>query len=772
MSLHNAMRTAGFEPPKHISTGQTVRFSTNGKCFDLSGWVYLFPDEQGAVFGCWRSGEQYTWQAARDKPLSEAEQAEFKRKVAACKEAAIIEKEAMYKQAAEKARIEFEAASPAPESHQYLMRKGIRPNMARVDINGALLIPVYSSDNQIQSLQRIAPDGKKRFTKGGKMRSGHVWLGEPEDGAKLLLAEGFATSDTLYRATGYAVCVCFSAGNLRNVAEVLRKRYTKATLIIAGDDDTQTEGNPGRTKATEAAQAVAGIAVFPANGGDFNDLEQVEGLDAVRGYFNLVQLPAIQVTFNKPVLSGTDARDGTDNTRPLTELGNALRLIDAHSGSCHYVHDAKAWLHWNGGAWSWDVEGATVCRLAARLPEQIYSEGCLHLAEAVHFAKWSRVSQKERTILATVSLLQNFEQIRLPLSLVDADLFKVGFDNARQVLDLRTGQARPAEQADFITKSLNVTSMGESSKAIRWQAFLNQIFNDDAELIDWVKRWCGYMLSGSTSEQIFVFCFGLGSNGKSKLADLLRYLLGDYARAISSDTLTEAKRAAGSATPDLAELIGARLAMSAETEDGAALAESLVKSLVSGDTMAVRKLYAAPVQFTPQFKLMILGNHKPVIRGNDYGIWRRVRLIPFNRTFKPEERDSALLDKLKAESAHILAWMVEGCLDWQRRGLADVPATIRQATGEYQEEQDFIGRWLSECCKLSPSSEATSTEIYANYKNWCMDNGLKPSSSIALGRRLSDRGLSPMKQRGVRGWAGIAVINTACSVGYRTASGR
>jgi phage/plasmid-associated DNA primase len=107
--------------------------------------------------------------------------------------------------------------------------------------------------------------------------------------------------------------------------------------------------------------------------------------------------------------------------------------------------------------------------------------------------------------------------------------------------------------------------------------------------------------------------------------------------------------------------------------------------------MTVRKLYTAPVQFTPQFKLMMLGNHKPVIRGSDYGIWRR--------TFKPEERDPALLDKLKAEAPHILAWLGEGCLDWQRRGLADVPATIKQATGEYQEEQDLMGRWLAECCK-------------------------------------------------------------------------
>lgn len=771
-TLYDAMRAAGFEPPDNINAGQTLRFSTNGKSTDKAGWVFKFADGKGATFGCNRTGERHTWQEARDKPFNEAEQAKFKRDCIAANKAWKLEKEADYQQAAAKALTEWEASALAPESHPYLVRKGIRPYMARVDSHGSLLIPVYGLVGQLQSLQRIAPNGQKRFIKGGKMRGGHVWIGNPENGATLLLCEGFATADSLNRATGSAVCVCFSSGNLRCIAETMRKRYPKATFIIAGDDDTETEGNPGRAKATEAAQAVAGTAVFPADGGDFNDLEQSDGLDVVRNHFKVMQLPIAQILFNTPALSGTDSRDGTDSTRPLSELGNAERLLDAHDGNIHFIHDAKAWLHWRGSAWVWDVDGAAVRGLATLLPQQIYNEGGLHLADAEYFAKWSRTSQKERTVLATVSLLQDFDQVRLSLSSVDADLFKVGFDHAKQVLDLRTGRARPARQDDLVTKSLSVDRIGEASKAVRWRDFLTQIFGNDAELIDWVKRWCGYMLTGSTAEQIFIFCFGLGANGKSVLGDILRYILCDYARAIASETLTESKRAAGSATPDLAELVGARMAMSAETEDGAALAESLIKSLVSGDTMTVRKLYTAPVQFTPQFKLMMLGNHKPIIKGNDHGIWRRVRLIPFRRTFKPEERDAALSDKLKAEAPHILAWMVEGCIDWQKRGLKDTPVTIQQATDSYQEEQDLIGSWLSECCKLSPSSEASSTEIYANYKNWCMDNGLRPASSVGLSRRLSERGFCSRKSNGARLWAGLSVGNSNYSDNYRTASGR
>jgi len=772
-SLRDSMQAAGFDPPDNILAGKTTRFSTNGKRSDSSGWVHLFPDEQGAAFGCWRSGSSHIWQAKRDKPLNEAEQATFKRKIKAARKAAHEEREAGYKQAACNVLREWEAASPADESHQYLRRKGIQAHMARTDSNGLLLVPVYGANGEFQSLQRIAPDGQKRFYSGGRMRHGHAWLGEPKNGATLLLCEGFATADSLHRATGYAVCVCFSAGNLRSVAEHVRKRYTQARLLICGDDDTDTEGNPGRAKATEAAQAVAASVVFPPNGGDFNDLAQADGLDAVRLEIEQAfkELPTIQTAFAVPALSGTDVRDGTESTRPLSELGNATRLLDAHGGNVHYVHDAKAWLHWRDGAWIWDLDGATIRGLAARLPQHIYNEGGLHIADAQHFAKWARTSQKERTIDAAVSLLMDFDAVRLPLSLVDADLFRLGLDGGRVRLDLRTGTTRPATQSDFITKSLSVKHLGESTKAERWLSFLEQIFGSDAELIDWIKRWCGYMLTGSTSEQVFVFCYGLGANGKSVLADTIRFILGDYARAIASETLTEAKRQAGGATPDLAELIGARLAMSSETEDGAALAESLIKSLVAGDTMTVRPLYRPPIQFTPQFKLMMLGNHKPVIKGNDYGIWRRVRLIPFNRTFKPEERDPNLIAKLRAEAPHILAWMVEGCIEWQKRGLADVPAVIKQATGDYQEEQDLIGRWLAECCRLSPSLETSSTEIYSNYKQWCIDNGLRPASNVSLGRRMGERGFSSRPSNGKTLWAGLGVVDADYADGYRKASG-
>jgi P4 family phage/plasmid primase-like protien len=171
--------------------------------------------------------------------------------------------------------------------------------------------------------------------------------------------------------------------------------------------------------------------------------------------------------------------------------------------------------------------------------------------------------------------------------------------------------------------------------------------------------------------------------------------------------------------------------------------------------MAVRALYAAPIQFTPNFKLLMAGNHKPIVRGNDNGIWRRIRLVPFNRTFSPVERDPLLLAKLKAEAPHILAWMVAGCIEWQHQGLADTPDTIGSATEEYREDQDITGRWLEECTMRDPHGEETTGDLYASYSGWCLDNGLRPASTVVLGRRLSERGCIGRKSGGKRLWRGL-----------------
>lgn len=468
--------------------------------------------------------------------------------------------------------------------------------------------------------------------------------------------------------------------------------------------------------------------------------------------------PASVALFDAPALSVADVRDGTTTTRPLTELGNAQRLADMHGNAIRYVPEAKGWLWHDGTAWVWDLSGAHTRTLAAALARQIYREGsCVDMTQAEHCAKWARKSQTAQVINNALSLLSNQSRIRISLNQIDADPWIVGYDHARHVIDLRTGTARPATAADYVTKSLAPCTIGTPAMAVRWLAFLDQIFNDDAELIDWMQRWCGYALTGMTSEQVFLFFFGCGANGKSVFAETIRHIMGDYSRTVSSETLTETKRHAGGASPDIADLMGARLALTTETEDGSALAESLVKVITGGDAITTRKLYCEPVTFTPSFKLLMLGNHRPIIRGTDHGIWRRVRLVPFNRTFTEQERDPQLLETLKAESAHILAWMIEGCLAWQRRGLSDVPGIVAAQTADYRAEQDLIGQWLADCTTADRASEVETGEFYNSYRMWAMNAGLHPASKVSISRRLSERGFVQRQSHGRRLWCGIAL---------------
>lgn len=299
VTLHDAMISEGFNPPEQIYPGKTIRFPTNGKPSDTSGWITMFPDEQGAVFGCWRSGEKHTWQAKSNKTFTREERIEFKRNAELAKEVANKEREETYKLAAIKASKEWWSSNPVDNTHLYLQSKGIDPNIARVDGNGCLLIPVYGDDNELQSLQRIAQDGAKRFFTGGCIAGGHLWIGEPKNGSTLLLSESFSTSSSLHQATGYAVCISFSASNLPAIAEMIHKQYPDSKKLVCGDDDTHLTINTGRINANSAANIANCKAVFPPNNNDFNDMAQADGLDAVRDFINKSLSEIVIDTINK-----------------------------------------------------------------------------------------------------------------------------------------------------------------------------------------------------------------------------------------------------------------------------------------------------------------------------------------------------------------------------------------------------------------------------------------------------------------------------------------
>ena len=271
--LCDAIRAVGYEPPSNIAVGKVTRFSTNGKRNDRSGWVHVFDDGKGAVFGCWRSGEQHQWFEKRDYVSDIHEQEAMRQQFEEAKRKAIAERDAAYAVAAKEAQVLFDNAVPVA-SHDYLTNKGIRPNMARV-FGGKLIIPVYGSDGEIQSVQSIFSDGAKRFHSGGKMAGGHCWIGDPVESETLLIAEGFATADSLHQATKLAVCIAFNAGNLKPVTQMLASQYIGKKIVICADNDIS---GVGINKAKECGVDI----VLPTIDGDFNDMMSEKGIDAVR----------------------------------------------------------------------------------------------------------------------------------------------------------------------------------------------------------------------------------------------------------------------------------------------------------------------------------------------------------------------------------------------------------------------------------------------------------------------------------------------------------
>jgi len=464
---------------------------------------------------------------------------------------------------------------------------------------------------------------------------------------------------------------------------------------------------------------------------------------------------------------GWGIRHGRGEIRALTEVGNGDRLKQLVGDRARFVPEVGLLLLWEDGRWTGDEGNARITQLTKQLSTVLYQEAQELLTsgegdDAKKVVDWALKSQTVKMIDSTIELLSREPALRVSVTSLDANPQLIGFDGGRQVIDLETGQARRAVPTDYITKSLGITELGDAAKAVTWCRYLDDVFESDKELIDWIQRRCGYLLTGQTTEQCFLFLYGTGKNGKTVFIKILMAALGDYARAMASETLVHSKRDPQSASPDLARLAGARLVTSVETEEGKALAESLIKSLTGGDPIAARYLHKELFEFIPSFKLMIAGNHKPVIHGTDMGIWRRIHLVPFTRMFSDEEADPKMEDKLRAELPHILAWMLAGCQAWRSHGLGTPPRRVSEATLEYRVTMDTIGEFLTDKCELAPDAFAAAERLFTCFRYWSHDCGLYPPTKQGFGRRMTERpGITASKRNGMRGYIGLRLKDDA-----------
>jgi putative DNA primase/helicase len=448
----------------------------------------------------------------------------------------------------------------------------------------------------------------------------------------------------------------------------------------------------------------------------------------------------------------------------LTDLGNAERLVAAHGTNIRHDVNRKQWLVWNGKRWEYD-ENSQVNRLAANVVRSLY-ENLAEVDEARRKAIFAHASKSESAprLSAMVSLAAEREHIPVFATSLDSDSWLLNCLNG--TIDLRTGKLKPHTREDHITKLIPV-EYDSSALCPRYLQFLSEIFPGESstELIAFVKRMAGYILTGNTREQTVFILTGKGANGKSTLVEVLRAILGDYAGDTPMSTFTDKRE---SNTADLAGLLGRRLVTAAEGEETQDFNESLLKTLSGGDPITCRKLYCDFFSYTPTFKVIISTNEIPHIRSQNFAMKRRIKLLPFQQRFyDPEDektpiKDDQLLSKLLAEKSGILAWMVQGCLEWQSSGIK-TPPIIKREVSQLFESQDPLRDFLEESCVIEDDARVEVGEIRQEYLRWCEYNKIrKPMSVVWFSRSLLQRdGIEEARGKGgVRGMTGIRVKTT------------
>ncbi|MEK4501197.1 phage/plasmid primase, P4 family [Bacillus sp. FSL R12-0069] len=452
---------------------------------------------------------------------------------------------------------------------------------------------------------------------------------------------------------------------------------------------------------------------------------------------NKQQFDEISFDFHNGADSEDEARP-TDQKFMLTEMGNAERIATEYGHVIRFVN-GSGWYTWDGKRWKED---------RSRKVERITSKTLRKLlkSEDEYEIKWGKQCEKRAIRMNSIK-----DMIPLvPAQREDFDTHQYLLNVENGVIDLKTGELSTHDRDLMLTKLVNI-EFKKNEDCPNWKSFLESIFKDaegntDYELIDFIQKSIGYSLTSDISEQVMFFLYGSGRNGKSTFINTIKNLLGDYAKQTNSETFIKKKNDNG-ANNDIARLAGSRFVSAVESEEGQQLSEGLVKQITGGEPITARFLRQEYFEFQPEFKVFFTTNHKPIIKGIDEGIWRRVRMVPFTITIPKEKIDRKLPEKLSLEISGILNWAIQGCLKWQREGLGE-PKSIRVATDKYKEEMDIIEPFILDMCFLNPLAKIEAKELYTTYSRWCDDEGEIALKNRTFYRLLENKSIH--KKRGAK----------------------
>ena len=728
-----------------------------------NGAYKLSPAEGGGWLHDWANGgKPQAWFIEAAGNLTEGEKLELKRKQAKARKEAEDARKAAQAAAAEKAQKRWDAARAA-DGHKYLDDKGIAAHGARID-GATLLIPVRAADGRMMSLQRIFPDGSKFFEQDGAISGGMFVLGEIDPEGDFLIGEGYSTMATCHEATDLPAVVAFNSSNVPKVAKTLRALYPRARICVCADNDHETRDaagkltNPGLRDATTAARLAGAALAVPTVGlgkSDFNDMAAELGIDEVENAISDALGTAKEAPVSEPAenivipINGKSAPRAKASKSPLgdadaggilTQDSVALAFTERFKGKLRYCHTSGEWFCWTETHWARDEK-----RTAFNWARNVTREMTIgkYPGDVKDFRKAGFCSGVER-------FAQSDPDLAVTSEVWDADTFLLGTPGG--TVDLKTGMLRASVPSEGITR-ITAVAPADTADCPTWLKFLDEATGKDDGMIRFLKQWMGYSLTGDIREQALVFMHGGGGNGKGVFLRVANGILSDYAVTAAMDTFTASK--SDKHSTDLAMLRGARMASASETEEGKAWAEARLKNLTGGDQITARFMHQDNFTYLPQFKLFIIGNHKPILKNIGEAERRRFNLVPF--IIKPTEKDALLDAKLQSEWPGILRWMIDGCLDWLQNGLLR-PESVVKDTKAYFDEQDVFGQWLQHMTddQNSPDGikagysvqkpwETSSSVLFMSWKDYAISGGEEPGSQKIFSTKLQQRDF-PLKR--------------------------
>ena len=574
------------------------------------------------------------------------------------------------------------------------------------------------------------------------------------DSKEVLLTEGERDSDKAIEKGFSATTNGLGATNW--FPEYNSYFKNKDVIIVQDSDPTGIERTEKLIKnllgVANSIKVIDFSNILPFKGSDLVDYLEKHSADDLRA---LIDSTSIVTGLQSATASENATNDLVD--LHLTDLGNAKRLVKKYGKNIRYCHKWRTWLVWDGKRWVRDHSGEAM-RMAKDTIRSLYEEASISQDESTrkNLASWAIKSESYQKLEAMVKLAQS--EPGIPIDPKELDANKWLFNTLNGTIDLTTGELRQHLHNDFITK-LAPVEYDPEAKSELWDSFLTRNV-PDPDTRAFLQRVAGYVLTGDTSEEKLFFIHGPTRTGKSTFGEAIKSTWGNYAKTANFETFIKRKFERNT-TEDIARLAGARFVTSIEVDEGKSLAEQLLKTITGGDTVTVRALYESSFEFKPTFKLFLVANNRPKVRIEEEAIWNRIIQIPFCERLSEEEIDRDVKRKLinpEISGAAILAWAVNGCLEWQKIGL-QIPKSVRDYTEQYKEEMNPLKEFLEECCLLQSESEELKSTLRKSYAEWCENLKETPIGQKEFPKIIKALGVTEHRTGEKRFWKGIKLLN-------------